>query len=108
MVDLDMAINYLPDGMDPLSTIFNYVETMHILLWDTTFFCEFFVDKGIHINNKIDKQLNFKPAIQRVIYRYFKYVLFPAKAISKSPTFFANYLDKGSEDCMFTEEIMKS
>ena len=108
VADLDVSINYLPNGMDPLPTIFDYVETMRILLWDAAFFCEFAVDKGIHKNNKIDKQLNFKPAMQRVLYRYFKYVLFPAKAISKSPTFFANYLDKESEECMFTEEIMKS
>ena len=41
-------------------------------------------------------------------YRYFKYVLFPAKVIFKSPTFFANYLDIESEECMFTEGIIKS
>ena len=29
------------------------------------------------------------------IYRYVKYLLFPAKAISKTPSFFANYLDTG-------------
>jgi len=108
VVDLDMGINYLPDGMDPLPTIFDYMETMQILLQDTTFFCEFLVDKGVHKNNKIDKQLNFKLAMQRVIYRYFKYVLFPTKTISKFSTFFANYLDKGSKDYMFTKEIMKS
>ena len=108
VADLGVSINYLPDGMDPLPTIFDYVETMRILLWDTAFFREFAVDKGIHKNHKIDKQLNFKSAMQRVLYRYFKYILFPAKAISKSPTFFANYLDKESEECMFTEGIMKS
>jgi hypothetical protein len=108
VVDLDVSINYLPDGMDPLPTIFDYVETMRISLWDTAFFREFAVDKGVHKNHNIDKQLNFKSAMRRVFYRYFKYVLFPAQAISKSPTFFANYLDMESEECMFTEGIMKS
>jgi transcription initiation factor IIF auxiliary subunit len=40
--------------------------------------------------------------------RYFKYVLFPVKAISKAPAFFTNYQDKGSDDCMYTEAIMKA
>ena len=65
VADLDVSINYLPDGMDPLPTIFDYVETMRILLWDTAFFREFAVDKGVHKNNKIEKQLNFKSAMQR-------------------------------------------
>ena len=40
--------------------------------------------------------------------RYFKYVLFPAKAISKVPAFFTNYHEKDSEDCMYTAAIMKA
>ena len=66
VVDLGVSINYLPDGMDPLPTIFDYVETMRILLWDTAFFREFTVNKGVHKNHNIDKQLNFKPAMRRV------------------------------------------
>ena len=108
VADMHVSINYLPDGMDPLPTIFDYVEAMRISLWDTAFFREFGVDKGVHKNHNIDKQLNFYPAMRRVFYRYFKYVLFPAKAISKSPIFLANYLDIESEECMFTEGIMKS
>ena len=108
VADMHVSINYLPDGMDPLPTIFDYVEAMRISLWDTAFFREFGVEKGVHKNHNIDKQFNFNPAMRRVFYRYFKYVLFPAKAISKSPTFFANYLDIESEECMFTEGIIKS
>jgi hypothetical protein len=43
-----------------------------------------------------------------VLYRYFKFVLVPAKAVSRFPSFFANYLDKDSEDDMFTEVMFKS
>ena len=59
-------------------------------------------------NNTIDKQYLFKPALHRVLYRYFKYVLFPSKAISRSPPFFVNFLEIDSEDFMLTEGIMKS
>ena len=93
VADMHVSINYLPDGIDPLPTIFYYVEAMRISLWATTFFCQFGVDKEIHKNHNIDKQVNFNPPMLRVFYRYFKYVLFPAKAIFKSPIFFANYLD---------------
>jgi len=34
--------------------------------------------------------------------------LFPTKAISKFPIFFANYLSIESEECMFIEGIIKS
>ena len=81
---------------------------MCISLWDTTFFRKFGVNKGIHKNHNIDKHVNFNLAMRWVFYRYFKYVLFPAKANSKSSTFFANYLDIRSEECMFTEGIIKS
>ena len=107
VVDMHVSINYLPDGMDILLTIFYYVEAMRISLQDTAFFREFGVDKGVHKNHNIDKQFNFNPAMRRVFYRYFKYVLFRAKAISKSPIFFANYLDIESEECMFIEGIIK-
>ena len=107
VADMHVSINYLPDGMNLLPIIFYYVEAMRISLWNTEFFCEFGVDKGVHKNHNIDKQLNFNPTMRRVFYRYFKYVLFPAKVISKSPTFFANYLDIESEECIFTEWIIK-
>jgi hypothetical protein len=45
--------------------------------------------------------------VRRVLYRYFKFVLVPAKAVSRTPSFFANYLDKDSEDCMFIEIMLK-
>jgi len=48
VADMHVSINYLPDGMDPLPTIFDYVEAMRISLWDTAFFREFGVDKGVH------------------------------------------------------------
>ena len=75
---------------------------MHISLCDTAFFCKFAVDKGVHKNYNIEKQLNFNPTMRRLFYIYFKYVIFPTKDISKSPIFLANYLDIGSEECMFT------
>lgn len=83
--DQKAVINYHPDGMDPLPTIFDYVEQCRLTLWDTAFFREFAVQKEVNKNHPIDKQYMFKPALHRVIYRYFKYVLFPAKAISRSP-----------------------
>jgi hypothetical protein len=51
------------DGMNPLPTNYDYVETMRLLLWDIAFFCEFAVDKGAQKNHKIKKQLNFEPAM---------------------------------------------
>jgi hypothetical protein len=52
--------------------------------------------------------VNFKPAMRRVLFRYFKFVLFPFKALARTPTFFATFLDKDSEDCMFTKAILKA
>ena len=46
--------------------------------------------------------------MRRVFYKYFKYVLFLAKVISKSLTFFANYLDIESEKYIFTKGFIKS
>ena len=65
MANLDVTINYLPSHIDHLPIIFKYVETIQISLWDTAFFRKFAIDKGIHKNYKIKKQLNFKPGIQR-------------------------------------------
>jgi hypothetical protein len=42
------------------------------------------------------------------VYRYFKFVLFPGHAISKSPTFFTDYKDTESESSMYTQGILKS
>ena len=44
----------------------------------------------------------------RILYRNFKYVIFPSKAISTFPPFFVNLLERDSEDFMLTEEIIKS
>jgi hypothetical protein len=52
--------------------------------------------------------LNFGPALKRVVYRYFKFVLFFAQAISKFPAFFTNYKDMESEDSMYTQGILNS
>jgi hypothetical protein len=62
----------------------------------------------VHKNNTLEKQLDFGPALKRVVYKYFKYVLFPAHAISKSPAFFTDYKDIESESSMYTQGILKS
>jgi hypothetical protein len=106
--DMGVNINYFPDGQDPMSTISEYIETMRISLWETAFFFEFSMEKGVHKNKKAEDQVNFKPAMRRVLFRYFKFVLFPFKALTRTPTFFATFLDKDSEDCMFTKAILKA
>jgi hypothetical protein len=93
VADLNVVVDYLPDNHDPLPQISDYVESMRILLWDTAFYREFNAEKGVYKNNPIEKQLNFFPALMRVVCRYFKFVLFPAHAITKSPAFFTNYKD---------------
>jgi hypothetical protein len=105
---LNVIVNYLPDNHDPLPQISDYVESMRILLWDTAFYREFNAEKGVHKNNPIEKQLNFFPALKHVVYRYFKFVLFPAHAITKSPAFFSDYKDTESENNMYTQGILKS
>jgi hypothetical protein len=84
------------------------VESIRISLWDTAFYCEFNAEKGVHKNNTPERQMNFGPALKRVLYRYFKFVLFPHQAISKLPAFFTNYKDMESEDSMFTRGILNS
>jgi hypothetical protein len=81
---------------------------MRISLCDSAFFFEFSLDKGVHKNKSSEDQVNFKQAMKRVLFRYFKFVLFPKKALSRTPTFFVAYLDKDNEDCMFTEAILKA
>jgi hypothetical protein len=106
--DIEVTINYAPDGRDPIPSISEYIETMRIFLWDSAFFLEFSLDKGVHKNKSSEDQVNFKQAMRRVLFRYFKFVLFPKKALSRTLAFFAAYLDKDSEDCMFTEAILKA
>jgi hypothetical protein len=77
-------------------------------LWDSAFFREFNVEKGIQKKNLKEQQVGFMPAMQRMFYRYFKYILFRAKAISRSPVFFACWLDVDSDDSMISEGIKKS
>jgi hypothetical protein len=48
--DMGVTINYAPDGQDPIPSIFEYIETMRISLWDNAFFLEFSLDKGVHKN----------------------------------------------------------
>jgi hypothetical protein len=62
----------------------------------------------INKNYQIEKQYLFKPTLHRVLYRYFKHVVFPAKAISRSPLVFVNYLKQERKDFVLTEEIMKA
>jgi hypothetical protein len=52
--------------------------------------------------------MNFKPAMRKVLFMYFKFVLFPFKALARTLAFFATFLDKDSEDCMFTKAILKA
>jgi hypothetical protein len=106
--DMGVTINYALDGQDPILSISEYIETMRISLWDNAFFLEFSSDKGLHKNKSSEDQVNFKQAMRRVLFRYFKFVLFPKKALSRTPTFFVAYLDKDSEDCIFTEAILKA
>ena len=108
LTDLGESIDYNPDGEDPILTIFDYVEAMRCQLWDTAFFIELGGDNGAHKNNPPDKQPLFVQAVRRVLYRYFRYVLLPRKAISKVPPFFPNYLDIESADSMFTPAIIKN
>ena len=89
-------------------TIFDYVEAMRCQLWEIAFFMELGGDNGAHKNNPPDKQPFFVQAVRRVLYRYFRYVLLPRKAISKVPPFFPNYLDIESPDSMFTPAIIKT
>jgi hypothetical protein len=108
LTDIGESINYNPDGEDPVLTIFDYVEAMRCQLWETAFFTELGGDNGAHKNNPPEKQPFFVQAVRRVLYRYFRYVLLPRKAISKVPPFFPNYLDTDSPDSMFTPAILKA
>ena len=108
LTDLGEIIDYNPDGEDPILTIFDYVEAMRCQLWEIAFFIELGGDNGAHKNNPPDKQPFFVQAVRRVLYRYFRYVLLPRKAISKVPAFFPNYLDIESPDSMFTPAIIKA
>jgi hypothetical protein len=105
---LGESIDFTPDGEDPILSIFDYVEAMRCQLWEIAFFVELGGDNGAHKNNPPDKQPFFIQAVRRVLYRYFKYVLLPRKAISKVPAFFPNYLDVDSPDSMFTPAIVKT
>ena len=102
MTDLNVSINYLPNDMDLLFIVFNYVEIIHMWLWDIIFFHEIIVGKEIYkIITLTINPITIQP-LRRVFYEYFKYVLFFVKVISKSRIFFANYLGIDSEVCMFT------
>jgi hypothetical protein len=106
--NMGVNINYFSDCQVSISSISEYIETMHISLWETVFFLEFSIEKEVHKNKKAEDQMNFKQAVRRVLFRYFKFILFSLKALARTPTFFATFLDKDSEDCMFTEAILKA
>ena len=108
LTELGEIIDYNPHGEDPILTIFDYMEGMRCQLWEIAFFVELGGDNGAHKNNPPEKQPFFVQAVRRVLYRYFRYVLLPRKAISKVPPFFPNYLDTDSTDSMFTPAIIKS
>ena len=108
LTDLGESIDYNPDDEDLILTIFDYVEAMRCQLWDIAFFIELGGDNGAHKNNPPEKQPLFVQAVRRVLYRYFRYILLPRKAISKVPPFFPNYLDIESADSMFTPAILKT
>ena len=80
---------------------------MRVQLWDIAFHNEF-KGKGVHKNSPPEKQVGMKQAINRTLYRYFMYILFPRKAISKTPSSFSNYLEKTSDMFMYTDDIMKT
>ena len=107
LTDLGEVVDYNPDGEDPILTIFDYVESMRCQLWEIAFHVELGGDNGAHKNNPPEKQHFFLQAVRRVLYRYFRYVLLPKKAITKVPAFFPNYLDIESPDSMFTPAIIK-
>jgi hypothetical protein len=108
IADMEVNINYFPDGQDPIPSISEYIETMRISLWKTASFLEFSTRKGIHKNKKAEDQVNFKHAMWRVLFRYFKFILFPSKALVRTLAFFAMYLDKDSKNYMFTKNILKA
>ena len=108
LTDLGEVIDYNPHGKDPILTIFDYVEAMRCQLWEIAFFNELGGENGAHKNNPPEKQPFFLQAVRRVLYRYFRYILLPRKAISKVPPFFPNYLDIESPDSMFTPAILKA
>ena len=108
LTDLGETIDYCPPGEDPIPTIFDYVEGMRCQLWEVAFFIELGGDNGAHKNNPPDKQPYFIQAVRQYLYRYFRYILLPRKAISKVPAFFPNYLDVESPDFMFTPAIIKT
>ena len=108
LTDLGEIVDYNPDGEDPVLTIFDYVEAMRCQLWEVAFFTELGGENGAHKNNPPDKQPFFFQVVRRVLYRYFRYVLLPRKAISKVPPFSLNYLDITIPDSMFTPAIIKT
>lgn len=65
IADMGVTINYSPDGQDPILSLSEYIETMHISLWDTVFFLEFSLDKGIYKNKNSKDQVNFNQAMRR-------------------------------------------
>ena len=36
--NMEVTINYFPDGQDPIPSISEYIQTMRISLWDNAFF----------------------------------------------------------------------
>jgi hypothetical protein len=79
IADMGVNINYFLDGQDPIPSISDYIESMRIFLWETAFYSEFSIEKGIHKNKKAKDQVNFKQAMWRVLLRYSKFILFPSK-----------------------------
>ena len=98
---------YFPDGQDPISSISGILRPCVYPYVRVHSFISF-LEKGIHKNEKAEDQVNFKQAMQRVIFKYFRLFLFSTKALARTSTFFVIYLDKDSEDCMFTEGILKA
>ena len=108
VTDLGVTIDYSPDDQNPIEKIFDYVEAMRCSLWDIAFFREFSGADQAHKNKTKDQQPNFQPALRRILYRYFKYILLPRKALTRVPAFFPTYLDTTSPECMYTAAILKA
>jgi hypothetical protein len=102
--ELEVTINFHPPGELPIPSIAEYVEQMRILLWDTAFSYEF-EGKGVHKNHLPEFQIGLDKAVARVLFRYFKFVLYSRNATSKTPSFFPSYLDRRAKNCMISDEI---
>jgi hypothetical protein len=91
VADMDVNIDYHPEGKDPLPTIVDYIETWRISVWDIAFFREFATENGVHKNFQWEKQSNSKAAMKRVLFRYPSFSILSFYALLKFITLFFFY-----------------